>query len=55
MNDETDNDVAAKCVETSNQLRRFLFSGEEITWSVRRDIAATAIRLLDLSNSLEEV
>ena len=55
MNDETDNDVAAKCVETSNQLRRFLFSGEELAWSVRRDIAATAIRLLDLSNSLEEV
>jgi hypothetical protein len=54
MNDETENNMAARCVETSNHLRKFLFSGQEMAWKIRRDIATTANLLVDLSNTLEE-
>ena len=53
-NHETIDDVAAKCVDTSNNLRRYLFSGQEMPWTVRRDVAAVANLLVDLSTELNE-
>jgi hypothetical protein len=51
---ETVNDVASLCVDTSNQLRRFLFSGHEMAWSLRRDVATLANLLVDLGSELGE-
>ena len=53
-NHETIDDVAAKCVDTSNNLRRYLFSGQEMPWTVRRDVATVANLLVDLSTELKE-
>jgi hypothetical protein len=53
-NHETVNDLAAMCVDTANQLRRYLFSGQAIPWTVRRDVATTANLLVDLSFQLEQ-
>jgi len=53
-NHETANDMAARCVEMSNQLRAFLFSGQEMAWDVRRDAATAANLLVTLGTELEE-
>ncbi len=51
---EPANAVAARCVDTSARLREFLFSGHEMAWTVRRDIATAANLLVDLSIALEQ-
>jgi hypothetical protein len=51
---ETANEVAARCVDTSNQLRKFLFGGQAIPWNLRRDVATVANLLVDLGAELEE-
>jgi hypothetical protein len=53
-NHETIDDVDAKCVDTSNNLRRYLFSGQAMPWTVRRDVATVANLLVDLSTELKE-
>ena len=45
--------MAVGCVDTSNRLRKFLFSGQEMDWTVRRDVATAANLLVDLSIELE--
>jgi hypothetical protein len=51
---ESINAVAARCVDTSARLREFLFSGEELAWTVRRDIATAANLLVALGLELDE-
>ena len=53
QNHETANSMAVGCVDTSNRLRKFLFSGQEMDWTVRRDVATAANLLVDLSIELE--
>ena len=53
-NHETIDDVAAKCVDTSNNLWRYLFSGQEMPWTVWHDVATIANLLVDLSTELNE-
>ncbi len=54
QNHETVNSMVAECVETSNHLRKFLFSGQEMAWNVRRDVATAANLLVAVSIKLEE-
>jgi hypothetical protein len=54
QNYESANAMAARCVDTSARLREFLFSGQELAWTVRRDIAAAANQLVALSLELEK-
>jgi hypothetical protein len=51
---ESVNAMAARCVDTSNRLREFLFSGQELAWTVRRDIATAANLLVALGLELDE-
>jgi hypothetical protein len=53
QNYESANAMAARCVDTSARLREFLFNGQELAWTVRRDIATAANLLVDLSIELE--
>jgi hypothetical protein len=54
QNYESTNAVAARCVNTSARLREFLFSGQELGWTARRDIAAAANMLVDLGLKLDK-
>ena len=54
QNYESVNAMTARCMDTSSRLREFLFSGLEMAWTVRRDIATAANLLVDLSIALEE-
>jgi hypothetical protein len=51
---ESVNAMAARCVDTSARLREFLFSGQELAWTVRRDIATAANLLVALGLELDE-
>ena len=51
---ESVNAIAARCVDTSARLREFLFSGQELAWTVRRDIATAANLLVALGLKLDE-
>ena len=51
---ESANAMAARCVDTSARLREFLFSGQELAWTMRRDIATAANLLVALSLELEQ-
>ena len=46
--------IAARCVDTSARLREFLFSGQELAWTLRRDLATAANLLVDLGLELDE-
>ena len=46
--------MAARCVDTSARLREFLFSGQEMAWTVRRDVATAANLLVALGLELDE-
>ncbi len=54
QNHETVNAMAARCVDTSVHLREFLFSGQEMAWNVRSDVATAANLLVAVSIELEE-
>ena len=51
---ESVNAMAARCVDTSARLREFLFSGQELAWTVRRDVANAANSLVALGLELDE-
>ena len=51
---ESANAMAARCVDTSARLREFLFGGQELAWTMRRDIATAANQLVALSLELEQ-
>ena len=51
---ESVNAMAARCVDTSSRLREFLFSGREMAWILRRDVATAANLLVALSIELEQ-
>ena len=46
--------MAARCVNTSAGLREYLFNGQELARTMRRDIATAASLLVALSIELEE-
>jgi hypothetical protein len=51
---ESVNAIAARCVDTSARLREFLFGGQELAWTVRRDIATAANLLVALGLELDK-
>jgi hypothetical protein len=51
---ESVNAIAARCVDTSARLREFLFSGQELAWTVRRDVATAANLLVALGLELDQ-
>ena len=53
-NHVTVNSLVAECVETSDCLRKFLLSGQEMAANVRRDVATAANLLVALGNELKE-
>ncbi len=55
QNYESVNAMAARCVEISDCLRKFLLSGQEMAANARRDVATAANLLEAVSYMLEDV
>ena len=54
QNHVTVNSLVAECVDTSDCLRKFLFSGQEMAANARRDVATAANLLEDVRIKLEK-
>ncbi len=54
QNHVTVKSIVAECVETSDCLRKFLLSGQEMAANVRRDVATAANLLVALGIELKE-
>ena len=54
QNHVTVNSLVAECVETSDCLRKFLLSGQEMAANARRDVATAANLLEAVRIKLEE-
>ncbi len=55
QNHVTVNSLVAECAETSDCLRKFLLSGQEMAANARRDVATAANLLEAVSIKLEDV
>ena len=55
QNHVTVNSMVAECVETSDCLRKFMFSGQEMAVNAGRDVATAANLLVVISIKLEDV
>ncbi len=54
QNHVTVTSMVAECVETSDCLRKFMFSGQEMAANARRDVATAANLLEAIGIKLEE-
>ena len=54
QNHVTVNSMVAECVETSDCLRKFMFSGQEMAANARRDVATAANLLEAVSIKLDK-
>ena len=54
QNHVTVNSMVAECVETSDCLRKFLLSGQEMAANARRDVATAANLLEAVSTKLDQ-